>query len=103
MTTIVQYELYKLNTKIKLDLDICNDTQITLFVPVNLDSSTESLYESLNNSGYNLFNPNDPFYNDICTPYTSENDTDIIIDDRQKIIYKNNGRISITEKKSIYY
>ena len=34
------------------------------------------------NYGYDLFNPNDSFYHDICTEYTSVNGTDVILSDR---------------------
>ena len=27
--------------------------------------------------GYDMFNINDPFYQDLCTPYKTENNTDI--------------------------
>ena len=81
------YEIYKLNTQKNLNLSICNNTLIDIYSPVNLDPTTESFYNSLNNSGYNLFDANDSFYNDICTPYTTENGTDIIIEDRQNTIY----------------
>ena len=37
--------------------------------------------------GYNLFDKKDNFYNDICTPYTKENKTDILLKDRQNNIY----------------
>ena len=55
-------------------------------MPVNLQEETLSLYNSLNESGYNLFDANDVFYNDICTPYTTENGTDISLFDRKEII-----------------
>ena len=32
--------------------------------------------------GYNLFDKNDKFYTDICTPYKTENGTDILLSDR---------------------
>ena len=72
-------------------MSYCKDIEIVINVPVNLDSETISLYDSLSKSGYNLFDSNDSFYNDICTPYTTENNTDIILLDRKNILYKNNG------------
>ena len=46
-----------------------------------------NLFVSLNNSGYNLFNPNDSFYNDICSPYTSIYKKDMLLSDRWEDIY----------------
>ena len=63
----------------------CNFFQ-KISVPVKIQKETLSLYKSLNESGYNLFDSNDSFYNDICTPYTTENGTDISLNDRKEII-----------------
>ena len=39
--------------------------------------------------GYNMFNINDPFYQDLCTPYKTENDTDMPLSARKDYIYNN--------------
>jgi len=82
----VQYEIYTPN-KTKVDLKVCQNTSIYIDTPIYLSQELESLYNSLNESGYNLFNSNDSFYNDICSPYTSEKGIDIPILDRQNEIY----------------
>ena len=51
-----------------LDLSICE--KIVINTPVNIGSEMEEIYNSLNNEGYNLFNNEDSFYQDICTSYT---------------------------------
>ena len=86
--TYIQYEIYNPN-KTKIHLNICQNSSIYINTPVSLSQEVESLYDSLNESGYNLFNSNDSFYNDICSPYTSENGIDIPILDRQNEIYSN--------------
>jgi hypothetical protein len=86
--TYVQYEIYDPN-KTKVDLNICKNTSIYINTPIYLSQEIESLYESLSESGYNLFNSNDSFYNDICSPYTSEKGIDIPITDRRNEIYNN--------------
>ena len=90
-STYVQYEIYNNNTLKKLDLDICNDLLITIKAPAVLDNNIESLYNELNELGYNLFKSNDSFYNDICSTYTSENGTDVLLSDRRRYLYKNNS------------
>ena len=90
-TTYVQYEIYDPYTFIQLNLSHCKENEIIINIPTYLDEKTISLYDSLSKSGYNLFDPNDSFYNDICTTYTSGNSTDIILSDRKNIIFKNNG------------
>ena len=84
--TYVQYEVYNPNNLEELDLKVCKNLPINISVPANLSSETITLYENLKKSGYNLFNSKDKFYNDICTSYTSINNTDILLIDRQKDI-----------------
>ena len=87
----VQYEVYHPITKEKLNLTICASDTISLYIPVTLDDNTIKLYENLKSSGYDLFNINDPFYNDICSPYDSENGTDVLLSDRKNDYYNNNN------------
>jgi len=102
--TYVQYEIYDPN-KTKVDLSICKNTSIYINTPVYLSNEIESLYESLSESGYNLFNSNDSFYNDICSPYTSEKGIDIPMSDRQNEIYNNIKDYSICQNNCsfVYY
>ena len=85
-TTYVIYEVYDSSLN-KLNLSVCSDTQISINVPVKLDDSLDSLAKSLSDSGYNLFDEDDSFYNDICATYTNENGTDMLLSDRKTDIY----------------
>ena len=86
----VQFEVYHPITKEKLNLALCDSDIIDLYIPVELDEKLIELYEDLQNSGYDLFNIEDPFYNDICSPYKSENGTDVLLSDRKNDYYNNN-------------
>ena len=86
--TYVVYEIYHPYSLEKLNLSVCNDVQISVSVPVKLNGDIELLVNSLSESGYDLFNENDSFYNDICAIYTSENGTDMLLSDRKKDIYE---------------
>ena len=86
----IQYEVYLPNSNTKLDLSVCNNTSITIYVPIELDEKTQTLYDSMKEQGYNLFDKNDKFYHDICTPYKSVDGTDIILTDRVNDIYEKN-------------
>ena len=70
-----------------LNMSICENTVVKVYIPHKLSGETLALYEDLKKSGYNLFDKNDKFYNDICTPFTSPNGTDISLSARQKYIY----------------
>ena len=96
--TNVQYEIYDPYTLEKLDMNICKEVKIVVNSPVNLNSDQLSLYDSLSESGYNLFDAEDNFYNDICSTYTSKNGTDMTLEDRKKEIFGSNGNISICQK-----
>ena len=87
----VQYEIYNpINRKQITDLSPCEDETINIYVPTYLDNSTYTLYQNLKNQGYDMFNANDSFYNDICTKFTSVNNTDITLNDRKEIYYDGN-------------
>ena len=89
----VEYEVYNPLTRQKLDLDDCKNTSINLYVPVDIDKELFEIYEKANNQGYDIFDPENLFYTDICTPYTSINGTDIILIDRVNDILNNTGSL----------
>ena len=97
-STYVQYEIYDEKTKNIIDLDDCEGIDIIINSPVVLDDSIELMYDSLAESGYNLFDGNDSFYQDICTVYTTVNGTDILLSDRKKDIYSRTQNISMCQK-----
>ena len=71
----IEYDVYcKINrTKLqKLDLSICDKSKITISIPVTLNESLE------------ILNSSSAYYNDICYTTTSENNTDISINDNKK-------------------
>ena len=51
---------------------------------------------SIDENNIFLYNISSEYYNDLCFPYTTENKTDIIIDDRRKEYIKNN--LSLCER-----
>ena len=94
--TYVQYEVYDPRDLLTpLDISICDSVSIS--VPIKLDSATSELYDSLKESGYDLFDENDPFYNDICSIYTSENGTDMTLNDRRTQIFGSSGNITLCQ------
>ena len=97
-TTYVQYEVYSPLDLHPLNLSVCEDISININVPVDMDSQIELYYCSLNESGYNLFDENDPFYQDICSPYTTPNETDILLNDRKTDIYKKTQNQGLCQK-----
>ena len=98
-STIVQYEVYSPDKKI-LNLSLCDKSQIELLVPVYIDEEVNNLYNIISKEGYDMFNENSSFYKDICTPFTTEDGTDILLYDRQNTYYNEN--IVLCENTCIY-
>ena len=85
----VQLEIYEPYNKTKLNLFFCENTNINIYVKTELSDEIKYSYEKLKSLGYDMFNINDPFYQDICTEYTSYRSTDIILSDKINYIYNN--------------
>jgi len=83
----IQYEIYEPINKTKLDLSICQNITADIYIPINLSEETQRKYDNLKKYGYDLFNINDPFYLKICTPYKTENGTDVLLEDRKNDYY----------------
>ena len=74
-TLKVEYDAYaKLNGKnlINLNLTICGNSKITIYIPIKKNENIDKL------------NSSSEYYNDICYTTTSEDGTDISLKDRQK-------------------
>ena len=83
----VQFDIYHPITHQLLNLTICDNVTIDLYVPVILTEEEEKNFNQLINQGYNPFDLGDKFYREICTPYNSENGTDVLLDDREEFFY----------------
>ena len=70
----IEYDIYyrsSTSNLTKLDISVCQNTKITMSIPIKLSGNIDILNLS---SGY---------YNDVCYTSTSDSGTDIIIKDRQ--------------------
>ena len=85
---IIGYEVYNPENKSQLNLTYCKDL-VKLNIPVSINEDKTYKYD-----------PKSDFYNDECSTYTTENGTDILINDRQKE-YKDNN-YSLCENKCEY-
>jgi hypothetical protein len=97
--TYVQYEVYNPLTFAPIDYKAdCSKETISVSVPVNLNYDTKLLTDSTSNRGYNVFNSNDSFYNDICATYTTENGTDITLNDRKNVVEESGTVINFCQE-----
>ena len=83
----VEYQAYDDNRNV-LDLSLCNDSNIQIFYAIKSNSLDINTISFFKNSGIDILNINDSFFNDICHPY-SDSVNDIILEDRIKYIYQN--------------
>ena len=86
---VIGYEIYHPKTKSKLDLNYCKDIFVKLNIPVSIDESKVFKHD-----------PNSEYYNDECYSYTTENGTDILLDDRKNEYIDNN--LSLCEINCIF-
>ena len=84
----IQYAIFN-EDKIRLNLSVCKDEEIIIYYKIKnkpqLNLTRISHFDEL---GVNVFKRGDPFFNDICFPY-SEGNSDIILRDRINYIYQN--------------
>ena len=85
----VQLEIYEPYNRTKLNISLCDETNINIYVKAKLSEEIKYSYEKLKSLGYDMFDINEPFYRDICIDYTSYKDSDIILSDRINYIYNN--------------
>jgi len=83
----LKYDMFNPYTREKLNLSYCENTTTDVYVPYTMDEKTEQIYNNLKDQGYNPLDQCDKFYREICTPYKSENGTDVLLDDREEFIY----------------
>ena len=84
----VEYQAFD-KDKNPLDMSKCNDSIIKILYGIKNNSDLDlSVLDSFKDSGVNVFNISDEFFNDICVSY-SENGNDLILEDRIKDIYQN--------------
>ena len=86
----LQYEVYDPFDRKKLNLSICQNTSIDIYVPIILSNELQNLYNDLKDKGYDLFDEKSAFYQDICTPFKSPNGTDVLLVDRYNYYFNNN-------------
>ena len=84
---IIKYEVYNPLNYDLLNISICEDTKIQITISLGLSDEIIEIIKNILEQGYNPFDENDKFYREICTPYDSENGTDVLLDDREEYIY----------------
>ena len=85
----IEYEVYDSKSKQKLDLNLCSEKKIIIYLPVIINEKEIFKY-----------NTSHEYFNDICFSYTTDNNTDIILKDRRDEYINNN--MSLCEQNCNY-
>ena len=103
--TAIEYQVFSTSLGAFLPLSDCQQAGTTVTVTNPFDYSSllgeyQSKIAPAVGSGYNVFDVNSPFYNDICTPFTNENGNDVLLDDRRKDYFNEN--LNLCEKGCVF-
>ena len=82
---VIGYNVFHPDNKSLLNLTYCEKSEVDISIPVSLNESILFKYE-----------PESDYYNDICFPYTTDNGTDILLNDRHDEF--NSKNYSLCEK-----
>ena len=76
---VIEYKVYDSKTKKKLNLELCRDVKIRINIP-----------ELINEEESFKYNASSEYYKDVCFTYTTNDRTDITLEDRKKEFIDNN-------------
>ena len=79
------YEFFDPTISKKLDLNLLSENFIEIVLPYIFKQYKMDLIIKTKNLGYNIFDLNDPFYNDICSVFTFNN-SDISLSERKALL-----------------
>ena len=73
-----------------LNLQYCSNEKFEVKYPItNPDAVDFELALNMSEIGVDIYNASDPFFTDICFPFTSEEGEDVSLEDRRERYYKN--------------
>ena len=87
-TNQIEYAIFNNQFK-RIDLSICFQTHVKINHYLNFSKINYKKMISLSENGYDIFDPNDKFYTEVCSRYTNEYGTDVINRDRRNDYYQN--------------
>ena len=85
-----QTEYQILADNIPVDLSLCNETKVEVKYTIDPSTSLVNLTKvnEMLEQGIDIFNPDDPFFSDICVAFTTEDNADIPLKDRRKELFQ---------------
>lgn len=88
-TNQLAYAFY-MNNGTKLNLSYCSEETIDVSYPIlDPEKINYELAYNMSLKGIDIYNSSDPFFTDVCYPFTSEEGEDVSLEDRKKRYYQN--------------
>ena len=92
------YQIFSISLGAFLPLSACSESEdeggysvvYNPFQNTHIIESFQSKIGVVVSNGYDIFNANSPFYNDVCTPFTNENGNDVLLDARRQDYFEEN-------------
>lgn len=70
-------------------LEDYEDEKVEVSYPLPADAESIEEAEKMDKVGVDIYNPEDPFFNNFCYPYYTEDNLDVTLGDRRKDYFKN--------------
>ena len=90
ITNQIEYSVYTIDGN-EISLSQCSNFSLTTANPINIRNSKLNTIRinTTFKEGYDMFNADDKFYTDLCTPYTNEDGIDVPMSKRKSDYYEN--------------
>ena len=91
----VEYQLFSTSLGAFLPLSDCKNEGASVSITTPLNSAlyigqSQLQMKTVIEEGYNIFDSNSNFYNDLCTAFTNENGNDVLLSERRKDYFNEN-------------
>ena len=95
MGTQTDYQIFSTSLGAFLPLSACEEEDVDVpitnpFSYTNFLNSFSSKTAAVLKNGYDAYNPESPFFTDVCTPFTNENGQDVLLDERIRDYFDHN-------------
>ena len=91
----ISYKVFNpLNLSQELNLEYCTNMDIEIRLPIKFNYYENNLIEAAKKYGYNIFDENDPFYNDVCSKF-QYGSKDISLSERHNLLNLTGKKLSL--------
>ena len=87
------FQIFSYSLGAFLPLSACEkeDEEVTVVNPFSFTNLLSFKTAAVIKNGYDAYNPESPFFTDVCTPFTNENGNDVLLDERIRDYFDKNN------------